>query len=383
MQRPRAIQPPVQDSADSSMLLNLAPNLDVDPDSVLGKVIAGFGLPDSGKTTVAALLAEQFGKLFVPMVVFDCEGDFLTLPSVLPHGVVGTYDNCPSGWDVLNQGLQVVYDLSTCPTGVDQAELITTVIRQLLSWANARPNHERVPCLVLLDEAAKWLPQGKGTEFEKETYNDLRETFRVLGEQGRKRGMTPAYFTPRISQLNKSVLFPGMYILMRQALHTDLDLYLEYITPVGDLTARQLKNRIQAFGRGRAIVKLPGGAQKSVVFNNRQSEHVSHTPRVQAAINRYANIPFNAAHSYGALMPSPEKTDNLSVLPTQAPAPETVTKPSRKRVTKRRSASAYRQVVRLLKKNDSLSAGTLAEMTGCTVRTAGEYRRRYLSTVKK
>lgn len=129
-------------------VLNLAPSLDLDPNTILGKCIACFGLPESGKTNVAALLAEQFGKFSVPMVIFDIEGDFLTLPEVLPRGVVATYDHCPSGLMVLDQGLQVVFDLGTWPTPESRALCVVTIVKQLLDWANSRARYGNEPFCV-------------------------------------------------------------------------------------------------------------------------------------------------------------------------------------------------------------------------------------------
>ncbi|HYU76153.1 MAG TPA: hypothetical protein VEL31_26060, partial [Ktedonobacteraceae bacterium] len=284
-------------------ILDLAPNLQIEIDQVFGHQIAGFGLPGTGKTTFGVRLCEQIGRYPVPMVIFDREGDWLPIADILSRGMIATSTNCPTGYDVLGGGLQVVYDLSSWGDEEAAAAMMCTIVGQLMQWAEALPTHDRVPCLVVLDEAHHWLPQRRGSYLTPDTFRQLFDAFQAVGSTGRKRGLTPAYFCPKISELSKRVLYPGLLAFFRASLDTDLKRYLEHLH-CSDLSNDELKARISRFGRGKAIVTLPTGAQQIVTFHNRQSQHVSHTPTVQAAINRYGSLPFDRQASYGTFIAS-------------------------------------------------------------------------------
>src|SRR5450755_3426677 len=302
MQHPRQIE--TAHSAEA--LITLSPKLQLDVNDIIGQQLAAFGMPGFGKTNAAVLTCEQIGAYYVPMAVFDKEGDWLSVAGVLPRGVIATKTNCPTGRDILNQGLQVIYDLSTWDSLASAAEMIVSVVNELMAWASARPSHERIPCLIVLDEAHTWLPEKRGVSLPKETYGKLFDTFQLVGSTGRKRGLTPFYMCPKISELNKGVLYPGLMYFFRATLHTDVARYLDYFhssmyPPAG------LREVIASLPKGKAIVKLPSGGNTSVKFNKRESEHTSHTPTVQAALNRYASLPFNPDSSYGMDMPASEQ----------------------------------------------------------------------------
>jgi hypothetical protein len=310
MQHPRQIE--TAHSAEA--LITLSPKLQLDVNDIIGQQLAAFGMPGFGKTNAAVLTCEQIGAYYVPMAVFDKEGDWLSVAGVLPRGVIATKSNCPSGRDILNQGLQVIYDLSTWDSLASAAEMIVSVVNELMAWASARPSHERIPCLIVLDEAHTWLPEKRGVSLPKEVYGKLFDTFQLVGSTGRKRGLTPFYMCPKISELNKGVLYPGLMYFFRATLHTDVARYLDYIHS-NMYTPQGLREVIASLPKGKAIVKLPSGGNTSVKFNKRESEHVSHTPTVQAALNRYASMPFDANGSYGMDMPEAEQEPEPRVQP--------------------------------------------------------------------
>lgn len=359
-------------AVETQRFMRLADNLQIDVDSIIGQGIAGFGIPGSGKTNAAALLAEEFGKFYIPMVVFDLEGDYVSLVDVLPRALVATPANCPTGTDVLEKGLQVIYDLSSWPNDDMAASVIVSVINELMSYAGSLPHSERVPCLVFLDEASHWLPQGKGERMSEQSYKNLRDTFNLLSSRGRKYGLTPALFSQRISELSKSVLTPGVFIFMKQTMDVDINRYMAYITPPGDLKPAQLKSRIARLAPGKAFVRIPG-VQKLVTFYKRKSEHVSHTPKSQAAMNKYAALPFNPDESYGAFveMPEPEGEQTpdgpspvvvVESLPT--PKPAKVAKKVAKKVHQPTAKTIARKKVmlrRFLREHPDANPGQVAK----------------------
>jgi len=139
----------------------------------------------------------------------------------------------------------------------------------------------------------------------------MADAFHNVATTGRKRGLTPVLFTQKISEVNKLVLSPGTYVMLKQVVHTDLKRYLDYIERediFSYMTERQICQFVSSLQPGRAIVKIANSEQKIVQFYERESQHISHTPQVQAALNRYSALPFKPA-SFGAYI---EDEGNLS-----------------------------------------------------------------------
>ena len=369
VQKPRLLENPrVSPIVDTTRLMQLAPTLEIDVDTIIGEGIVGFGIKGSGKTNAGVLFAEQFGKFHIPMAVFDLEGDWLSLAKVLPRGFVATVENFPTGADILERGLQVVYDLSTWPNDELAASAMVAVVSQLMRTTSGQPAQERVPCLVFLDEAAYWLPQGKTDAFGEVTQRALLDTFHQLAARGRKRGLIPCLFTQRISEINKKVISQaGVRVLMRATQDNDLDRYLSYIQR-GDLSPQQVKSRIQGFKTGQAIITLPGGAQKSVRFHQRQSEHVSHTPKVQAALNKYASMLLPARLKFSAC---PISEDGSAVSSEALPPQQPQQKPQ----------TAADRVRAILKEQPDLRVSQLAKLAQCDQSIASKTRKAYFNLI--
>ena len=186
--------------------LHLAPNFQPDIDTVLAEGIACYGIKGAGKTNVAALLAEQVGRYYVPLVIFDLENEYSSLLNTLPQGILADVHRLPSGYDILERGLQVIIDLRSWENDQAAAYAMCQLISELrIAAANQAPQN-RVPCLLILDEAQYWLPQRAVTYLEKEIAAMLRDEWMTISTRGRKLGLTPAYFTQRISEINKGVV---------------------------------------------------------------------------------------------------------------------------------------------------------------------------------
>ena len=130
----------------------------------------------------------------------------------------------------------------------------------------------------------------------------MADAFHNVATTGRKRGLTPVLFTQKISEVLKICLSPGTYIMLKQVVHTDLKRYLDYIERediFSYMSERQICQFVSSLQPGRAIVKLANSEQRIVQFYERESIHTSHTPQVQAALNRYSALPFKPAN-FGA-----------------------------------------------------------------------------------
>lgn len=373
-------------------LMNLGRDFDLSPDVIHGNGVAGFGTPGSGKTGILARLLEQASQFSIPIAAFDKEGDLLSAVECFPRGILGTFTNCPTGRDIISQGLQVVYDLKSWPDSDMAGQAVASIVNQLLTVVSGLPYHERVPALVALDEAAYWLPQRRGEYLSGTTFSLLHDAFHELATTGRKRGLTPLLFTQKISELEKAVLAPGLFIFGRQTVDTDLKRYMEYLRPPGDLTEKQFKNRISTLPAGKAIVKLPDGSQRVIVFHERESFHASHTPVTQAAINRYGNMPAPRT-SFGAYLPDSEMVTRPEEKAAATSAKKSKRHVAKKRGTttdKRKATSVKSAAVRplpgvsvveprvraALAENASITDYQLARLARCSVRDAQRWRAR-------
>lgn len=361
-----SIHPPalVTSTREADALI-LADNLRLLPDVLIGNGngIFGSGVQGSGKTSMLVRILEQAARFHVPMIVFDREGDILPAAGIFPRGVIGTYQSCPTAKDVIKSGLQVVYDLSAWQSMDDRGLFIASMVNSLYRVVDSLPVSHRTPCLIGLDEAALFLPQRRGEVFSVDTYKAMADSFHNVATTGRKRGLTPVLFTQKISEINKLVLSPGTYIMGKQVVHTDLKRYLDYIERTdifSYMTERQICQFVSTLQPGRAIVKLATGEQHICQFYPRESVHLSHTPQVQAALNRYGNLPFQPA-TFGAYVEDEEDSQ-----PINGPV-----KATSERLSK------TEQVFHLLEQDASLGAAKLAQMIGCDQTTASRARKKW------
>src|SRR6266581_3325344 len=314
-----AIHPSHVAPASDSDTMILADNLRIHPDVLIGNGngIFGSGVQGSGKTGILVRILEQAARFHVPMVVFDREGDLLSAVQLFPRGVIGTYQNCPTAKDIISGGLQVVYDLSTWQSMDDRGSFIASMVNSLYRVVDGLPVSHRTPCLIGLDEAALFLPQRRGEIFSTEVYKAMADAFHNVATTGRKRGLTPVLFTQKISEVLKICLSPGTYIMLKQVVHTDLKRYLDYIERediFSYMTERQICQFVSSLQPGRAIVKLATGEQHICQFYPRESVHTSHTPQVQAALNKYGAVGFDANASFGAYIDDLEEEAPAAVI---------------------------------------------------------------------
>jgi hypothetical protein len=352
---------PIQSSPIDRDVLVLADNLRIHPDVLVGNGNGVFisGVQGTGKTGILARILEQASQFLLPMVVFDREGDLAPAVSLFPRGVIGTYKNCPTAKDIIKEGLQVVYDLSTWPTMDERGMFIANTVNSLYRVVDALPVSHRTPCLIALDEAALFLPQRRGETFSLDTYKAMHDAFHNVATTGRKRGLTPVLASQKLSEVAKTVLSPGTYVMLKQVVHTDLKRYLDYIERediFSYMTERQIMQFVSSLAPGRAIVKLASGEQKICQFYQRESIHMSHTPQTQAARNLYSALPFKADKRFGCYLPDEEQ---------DAPVAKPVKSVQSIPVLDNPITDSER-VREMLRQDPTLTVGAIAKQTGFT-----------------
>ena len=194
-------------STSENDLFILGDNLRIEPDLLLGGGgIFGSGMPGSGKTSTFVRLLEEMARFSIPLVTFDIEGDIASAVQLFPRGFIGTATNTPSAKDIISQGLQVVFDLSTWPDMDSRASFIARMAQSLFTHMDSLPFNHRCPVVVAVDESQMWMPQRRGDLFSPEAYRALAEAFHTLATRGRKRGLVPMLFCQKISEVAKTVL---------------------------------------------------------------------------------------------------------------------------------------------------------------------------------
>jgi len=356
-------------ASDPSKALRLAPTFQPDVDLLTAEGLIAFGVKGSGKSNLLALLVEQLGRFLLPQIILDTERENQSLAMLLPHGVLATAQRCPSGYDIIHKGLQVILDLHSWQSDEAAGLALCQLLDELFTATNAIAPRDRVPCAIHLDEAGYWLPQEAVSYLSKETRKSLADAFHKLASRGRKQGLTPLLYTQSISEVAKSAIRQaGIKVLMRQTLDVDLTRYCQYIQGA---TART-KKAIQAYPSGKAIVILPDGSQHKVQFHERQSEHVSHTPQAQAALVKFAalEIDVTTVPMRDLTTPAPVEQQGRAGAGTSAQQPgKGKQAPTAKTVTER--------VHDLLTVNPALRVVDLMKLAGCGKTTASRARSAY------
>ena len=356
--------------SDPGKTLQLADNFQPDVDLLVSEGLIAFGVKGSGKSNLVARIAEQLGRFFLPQIILDTEREYHSLVNLLPHGIIATANRCPSGFDVLHKGLQVVVDLRSWATDEAAALAVVQLVGELFTTAMSQAPQERVPCIVHLDEAGYWIPQDAVPYLSKSTRIAIADAFHKLAARGRKMGLVPFLYTQSISEVGKSsIRQAGVKVLMRQTLDIDLNRYAEYIHNATPRT----KKAIQAFPTGKAIVILPDGSQRAVQFYERVSTHPSHTPRTQAALAKFADTTLDLA-----ALSMRDMTATISAEPVQKHTRRTQQEPQHSPSGKTKHAPSIRErIFTLLKRDQFYTSKQLAAIVGCPPNTAQIYRKAY------
>ncbi|MHB8596732.1 MAG: ATP-binding protein [Ktedonobacteraceae bacterium] len=270
--------------------LNLAENFQPDADDPLATGVFFVGIPGSGKTVALALFLEQYIKRYrLATVIFDMEGDLKSIveDGLCPRGLIATPETLPSMALVVKHRMQVVIDLQQCRKPGEAfinyelaARLIAQTLKDLMNAQSAIAPADRLPCLVGLDETHIWAPQNPPSYLDPKTAKDVLDTLTVIATRGRKYGVVPFLACQRIPKVHKDIIAGcETRILGKADLDNDISRYREYVSK--EVISDQ---GIRSLGKGRMIVCM-NGKRLLVQFDNRKSEHTSHTPSVALALN--------------------------------------------------------------------------------------------------
>lgn len=247
--------------------LNLSSTLRPHANRVLSNRVAILGIPGAGKSNTVAVFAEELGRFGEPLIIFDTENEYGPLcarpyfkrPFAADANSVTLETAFAFGQQIMEQGLQVVLNLDSYYDDDTAALVMIDVIRGIQAWEEALPNDDRVPCAIILDEAAVWLPQNaKESMLSKEedengstTLDKLQKIFfSVVVRRGRKRGIGFILASQRSAEIDKRAISSAQWkFLLEQNMPNDLKVYHEFGVD---------KEIAQSLGNGQAFVLGPG-----------------------------------------------------------------------------------------------------------------------------
>lgn len=261
-------------------------------ESLLGQTALFCGIRRSGKSNGMAVLAEEQARYAVPLVIGDTEDEYEPLADhrYMPRGVMaGSLDLLEAGGlranyiaidlngayqfgqTILEDCLQVVLNLKSFASDEEAALIMCEIIAGMNDWESSRPNASRVPCMLLLDEANKWLPQNERESYvSKDVLTELQKAFfGTMVRRGGKRGLGLALTTQRIVELDKRALQSTWKFLFRQTEQVDIARY-KALGLDGEA--------VQALRPGECFVFSPGVLGFQMMMRVRHSPHLAHTP---------------------------------------------------------------------------------------------------------
>lgn len=152
----------------------------------------------AGKSWAIAVLCERLCAAGIGFIIVDTEGEYFSLRERYPVLWLGSDERCDEDIEKVNlkdfmlravvNGTAVVFDVSE----TDMREKVTALAEILYDIASAN----RIPYLLILEEADKFIPQAK------ESIKKIEE----ISRRGRKRGLGLLVATQRPSFVTKNVL---------------------------------------------------------------------------------------------------------------------------------------------------------------------------------
>jgi hypothetical protein len=222
----------------------------------------------AGKSWAIAVLCERLCAAGIGFVIVDTEGEYSSLKQKYPVLWVGSDDQCDENIERVNlkdlmlravvNGTAVVFDVSE----TDMRERVSALAEVLYDIASAH----KIPYLLILEEADKFIPQAK------ESIKKIEE----ISRRGRKRGLGLLVATQRPSFVTKNVLSQcNNQVIGKLSIENDLravDLFFGSRTELEELATLQPG---EFFVMGGFVRK-----KTRIRFGGRETEHRGETPEL-------------------------------------------------------------------------------------------------------
>ena len=222
----------------------------------------------AGKSWAIAVTCERLCAAGIGFCIVDTEGEYFSLKQRYPVLWVGSDERCDEDIERVNlkdlmlravvNGTAVVFDVSE----TDMRERVTALAEILYDIASAH----KIPYLLILEEADKFIPQAK------ESIRKIEE----ISRRGRKRGLGLLVATQRPSFVTKNVLSQcNNQVIGKLSIENDLravDLFFGSRTELEELATLQPG---EFFVMGGFVRK-----KTRIRFGSRETEHRGETPEL-------------------------------------------------------------------------------------------------------
>ncbi len=161
---------------------------------------AVMGMSGSGKSYLIGVLCEELCKADLPFIIIDPEGEYKSLKEKFDivwacndpdADVLLNFQICEKLADVaVNKHLKLIFDTSESSNEFD-------LVEEFLKHFYEVEDRVRTPMLLILEEADRFAPQGRG-----ERIDELME----ISRRGRKRGIGLVIATQRPAMVDKNIL---------------------------------------------------------------------------------------------------------------------------------------------------------------------------------
>jgi hypothetical protein len=277
--------------------LPLAETFQPEIQSILGMMVAIFGVRRFGKSNALAVILESLAPYQLPMLICDTKDEYAGLvnPRYLPHGYMagapGASANVPEnvrsyyvavdeehafafGQSIMDGHLQVVLNLKSYATDDIAARVMCGIIQGINAWQEALPNKDRIPVEVALEEGHKWLPQQLSEScVSKDVQELLHQTFfSTIVRLGGANGFGLIVASQRISELDKRCLQSLWQFLFKQVEDIDIARYEKKGIP---------REEVLALRPGECFVFCPQALGFKVRLYQKQSPDLSQTPGLE------------------------------------------------------------------------------------------------------
>jgi len=275
----------------------LSESFQPDVTTLIGAMILLIGMRRSGKSNATAVLIEELARWLLPIVVFDTMDEhrglvdkrflqrgvhagsmdllkeYSELRDFVPIDGEGAYE---FGHSIMDGRLQVVVNLESFPNETS-AKIMSEIIAGINDWEQARRNRERLPVMVVLEEAPKWLPQNLADSVVSRDAQALLHDafFGKVVARGGKNGFGLIATAQRYSMINKNLLQPLWQFLFYQKAENDVDRYMKLGLARGATMSLQ---------QGECFVFGPTVLGFRTKIRERYSEHMGHTPGIEALL---------------------------------------------------------------------------------------------------
>ena len=293
--------------------------------TLLGAMVAIFGIRSYGKSNALAVIIEALAPYDLPILICDTKDEYagLVQPAYLRHGYMvgapGFSANVPEevrlsylpvdeehafefGKVLMNGHLQIVLNLKSYKNDDLAARVMCKIIEGISAWEEARPNAKRIPVEIALDEAHKWLPQQeRESNVSRETQVLLQNTFfSTIVRMGRSYGFGLIVASQRISELDKRCLQSTWQFLFKQMEDIDIKRY-----EVKDIP----REEVLSLRQGECFVFCPLALGFRVQMYAKRSPDLSQTPGL-AELKQH-RVTTNAydfhRHSFASALPQADE----------------------------------------------------------------------------